>query len=66
MPCYIQLEIMLITYSEKNIYFVIFDTNINYVNLMQGRNVNAVSWIAILQKSLKVGLSLYKRYFLLT
>ena len=34
----------------RTIYFAIFDTHINYANLIWGQNLNAVSRIVILQK----------------
>ena len=34
----------------RTIYFVIFDTHLNYANLIWGQNLNAVSRIVILQK----------------
>ena len=34
----------------RTIYFTIFDTHINYANLIWGQNLNAVSRIVLLQK----------------
>ena len=34
----------------RTIYFVIFDTHLNYANLIWGQNLNAASRIVILQK----------------
>ena len=34
----------------RTIYFAIFDTHLNYVNLIWGQNLNAVSRTGILQK----------------
>ena len=42
---YLKVKIMLI-----NIYFAIFDSLINYVNLIWGQNLNTLSRVDILQK----------------
>ena len=42
----------------RTIYFVIFDTHLNYANLIWGQNLNAASKIVILQKKALIIFSL--------
>ena len=37
-------------HTPRNIYFAIFDSHINYANLIWGQNLHVVSRIVILQK----------------
>ena len=41
------------TLTLRTIYFVIFDSDINYANLIWDQNLHSLSRIIILQKSLK-------------